>query len=198
MPDPALPPSDALPVNYVQIGDFELGDGTPARCVLTIKPKSDSKVDKKEADGKSGAVTTWKGAKPVDWEVEIAWIRRNELAHETIVEILYQVSPSGPNPGKPQQFSHRYARIHGTDNVIVENVDGPNDKPGSDEVTAKLKLTSWKKPAATATGQGAAKTDTDPTKWTGGDPHGPTTVGGFGGDPNNKVTFPGSVPTVKP
>jgi hypothetical protein len=157
-----------LPRNYVQIGDFELGDGTDAQCVLTIKPKSDSKVDKKEADGKSGAVTTWKGAKPTEWEIDIAWITRHATAHDAILEILYQLSPVGPNPGKAQQFAHASARIHGTDNVIVENVEGPDYKPGTDEATAKLKVTSWKKPAATAQGQGASKTDTDPTKWAGG------------------------------
>lgn len=194
--------AEILPAGYLQIGPYEFGDGVPARCVVVVKPKSDSKIDKKEADGKSGAVTTWKGAKPSEWEVELTWNGSDLDADAAIEEILYQLSPVGPNQGKPWQFATKRARIHGTDNVIVENVDGPNDKPGSDQVDAKLKLTSWKKPAATASGQGKATTDTDPSKWKGGDPNQitppHTTVTGFGGDPNNRVTFPGNVPTIKP
>ncbi len=160
-----------LPKGYVQIGDFELGVGTVNRCVVVIKPKSDSKVDKKEADGKKGAVTTWKGAKPSQWDLELTWNVRDGIVEDEendtrIEDILAELSPVGPNPGKPRQFASRRARIHATENVIVENIDGPDDKPGTSEVTAKLKLSSWTKPEATAAGQGDAKTDTDPQKWT--------------------------------
>lgn len=162
---PPDPPDDGpaiLPANYLQIGPYELGTGTDAKCIVIAKPKSDSKVDKKEADGKNGAVTTWKGAKPSQWEIDLSWNRSDVAADAAIEEILYQVSPVGPNPGKPWTWSSRRARIHGTDTVIVENVDGPDDEPGTDLVKAKLKATSWKKSTATTQGQGKADTDDDP------------------------------------
>ncbi len=54
------------------------------------------------------------------------------------------------------------------------------------------------KPAATAQGQGEAKTENDPQKWRLNSQQPATTVDGFGGIPGNKVTFPATAPAVKP
>jgi hypothetical protein len=145
----------------VRFGPHELGANCEARCIVVLKPKSAGKVDKKQADGKSDAATTWKGAKPAEWEAEISWNNRDGIEADEendarIEEILYQLSPRGPNPGKAWEFASKRSRIHGTSQVGIEDVEGPEDAPGSSEVKAKIKFASWAAPSETAKGQGEA------------------------------------------
>ena len=161
-------PAEVMPAGYLQLGEFELGVGTSALCVVTLKPKSGSKIDKKEADGKKGAATTYKGAKPADWECDLVWNNRPGIDDDNdaaIEEILYQLSPNGPNPGKAYDFAAKRARVHGTSQAVIEDVEGPEDAPGTSEVKAKIKFTAWTKPDATTQGQGDATTPTKADKW---------------------------------
>jgi hypothetical protein len=198
---PTLPTPAVLPRGYLQIGGFEFGPGAQgptARCVVKLKPKSSGKVDKKPAQGSDDAKTTWQGRLPADLEYEFSWNAQDADADAAIEEALYQIGPRGPNKGQTQTISGGRLRVHATDQVIVDELEGPDDVPGTSLVTAKLKLSSISKQAQTKqTGTGDATTPTDPKKWTGGGQP-TTTVQGFGGDPNNKVTFPGIVPTVTP
>lgn len=173
-------------------------------CIVVVKFTSKGKVDKKEADGKDDAHTTWKGRAPAEIEINLSW-KEIEPTDQEVCDALYQISPRGPNSGKAWDFTvgdGRDAKIHNAPRVVIEDLDGPVRSPGKGEATAKIKCSSWTQPTQ-ANGPGKATTPTDPQKWKGGSPYqqgsGPTTtVQGFGGDPNNKVTFPGNVPTVKP
>lgn len=161
--DPTTTPPARLPAGYIRFGEHELGPTCAARCLVVLKPKSAGKVDKKESDGKSDAVTTWKGAKPAEWEATVTWNNRSGILEDEendarIEEILYQLSPRGPNPGQAWEFASKRSRIHGTQQAGIEEVEGPEDKPGSSEVSAKIKFASWSAPNKTAQGQGKADT----------------------------------------
>ena len=215
MPPPAPPPpppdqTPAQPRGYLQLGTHEFGPGAPsdaARCVVTLKPKSKGKVDKKNAQGKDDAKTTWQGKDPADLEIEISWNSNDTAADAAIEDRLSDLNPRGPNGGKTLMIAARRLRIHAIDTIIIEEMDGPEDKPGTSLVSCKIKAASISKSAqAGQAGQGDAKTPTAPTKadgtaaptggqaWAGGqNPTSPGAVVGPGG------TIPQHpVPTVTP
>lgn len=153
--------ASTLPAGYIKIGPVEFGDDVPARCVVVVKCKSKRKVDKKAVDGKSDGTTTDKGREPADIEIDLSWNAYatnpdGSSVNAAVEEALYQIGPRGPNGGIPQQAAFKRSRVHGVDAIEVEELDGPNDVPGTDLVTAKLKGASWSKPAQT--GPGAATT----------------------------------------
>lgn len=154
--------ASALPAGYIKIGAYEFGPDVPARCVVTIsKLTSKVKLDKKAVDGKSDGTTTNKGRDPGDFEVSLEWNGADDAVDAAVAEALYQISPRGPNSGQPMAVAFKRSRVMAADNVIVEELDGPLDKAGTDLVTAKIKIATWTAPAAA--GQGAAKTATKAT-----------------------------------
>jgi hypothetical protein len=162
------------PAGYLRLGPYELGDvgavpGVSGRCLVTIKAKSKGKVDNKESDGKSDAVSTWKGASPCDLDIDISWnnrpgIEADSLNDASIEGILAVLSPRGPSPGQPWECAFNRANAHGVSQIVIEELDGPTDEPGTSLVKAKLKASSWAEPDKTAKGQGAAKTPEEADK----------------------------------
>jgi hypothetical protein len=169
MPPPPPPPTTPpLPRGYVQIGAYEFGVGAvgpTSQCVVTIKPTSKGKVDEKNAQGKDDAKTTWQGKEPADLEIEIQWNSARDDVDQAIEEQLFQLSPRGPNGGQTQTIAGRRLRVHATTTILVKEMEGPEDKPGTTLVSCKMKVASISAQAQTQqTGQGDAKTPTSPTK----------------------------------
>jgi hypothetical protein len=195
----AVTAASTLPAGYCKIGPQEFGDDVPARCVVTVEVKSKVKLDKKAVDGKSDGTTTNKGREPADVDIKLTWNRAalnpdGSSVDAAVEEALYQISPRGPNTGQPLDVGFKRSRVHGVDSMIVEEVDGPKDEPGTDLTTATIKGASWAKPSQA--GQGAAKTPDDAQGADGTAANKTITVKGFGGDPNNTVTIPGAPSTT--
>lgn len=174
-----------IPAGYAKIGDFEFGEECKARCVVVVKIKGKGKIDKKASDGKSDAITTFKGREPADVSIELSWDTRDDDADTAIEDALRELAPRGPNGGKAFDFVSRRSDVHDVSKIVVEEIEGPNDTPGTTQSTAKISAASWaKQKNSTKTANGAGKG---------------TTVDNFGGIPGNKVTFPpGNTPTVVP
>lgn len=182
----------ALPKGYVKIGPHELGVGCKALCVVKVTAKAKAKTDKKVSDGDDDATTVFKGKEPADFDLELSWNGDDDAADKAIEDILVQLSTRGANAGKSWTFDFRRARVYAAAAIVVDDVEGPNDVPGTSKCTAKLACSSWAKQQ----GKGKGKTTTDPSKWKTG--HAPIgTVDGFGGN-GNTVVIPQKAPTVKP
>lgn len=162
------------------------------RCKLHVKYKSKAKLHKAAGSGKSDAKITFTGKEVGDVEITIKWADLDPTAGD-MEQALLALSPRGPNAGKAWEWTERWAGIHDAASVIVEELEGPEPTEGTDELTAKIKCSTWTKPSASGAGAGTSSTPIDPAKWTakGG------TVQGFGGDPNNAVNFP-TAPKVVP
>lgn len=175
----------ALPKGYVKIGDYELGVGCKARCVVVVKAKAKAKVDKKVSDGDDDATTVFKGKEPADFDLELSWNGDEEDADAAIEDILVALSPRGPNAGKAFAFAFTRSRVYACDKIEVDDIEGPHDVPGTAKCTAKIALSSWSK----VKGKGKGKTTTDPSKWKTG--HAPVgTTGGFLGEPLKHTVVP--------
>jgi hypothetical protein len=214
IPPPPAPLPDQTPTQprgYLQLGTHEFGPGAPsaaARCVVTIKPKAKGKVDEKAAQGKDDAKTTWQGKEPADLEITIQWNTRDAEADQAIEDRLADLNPRGPNGGLTLTIAARRLRIHAVDTVIIKEMDGPEDKPGTTLVDCKITCASISAQAqAGQSGQGDAKTPTDPQKGDGTPTQDPSAGGkswtGAGNAPaqNNPAAaaaVSNPVPTVKP
>lgn len=189
----AVVTSSSVAAGFLRLGAYQFGPNVAASCVVTVKPKSKGKVDKKAADGKNDAITTWKGQEPASLTIDLTWNGANLAVDRAVTANLYQISPRGPNAGQPMACAFKDSRIHGVSSLIVEELEGPERKPGTDLVTAKITATSWVQPAQT--GQGAATTPKA------ADPATPPAAGGSTYVPPIIVpdfTNPGTGPTVMP
>jgi hypothetical protein len=155
------------PAGYLKLGDHELGEGCAARCVVKVTHKAKAKVDKKPADGKSDAITTAKGREPADIDIELTWkvnpFDDSDVAADLeIRDVIADISPRGKKSGKPQEIVYRGSEIHDVTAMVIEEIEGPLDTPGSNQVSAKIKGASWNKQKST--GASTAKA-VDPSKW---------------------------------
>ena len=118
---------------------------------------------------------------------------------------MTDLGPRGPNGGKTLTIAARRLRVHAIDTVIIEDMEGPEDKPGTTLVSCKIKCASISKNAqAGQAGQGDAKTPTTPQKadGTATPTGGQAWTGGSSGAPKNSAAanqaVSNPVPTVTP
>ena len=141
------------PANVVTIGGDTWPDPTLGRCgyvELTFKGKL--KVDKKAADGKSGAKATPKGKEVSEGDLTIHWIDDTDTTgqdlpspiNDAAMELLNKWSPAGEGSGKPFELAHYDQGPSGLDTIMFEDIDGPKREPG--KASCKLKFTAWSEP----------------------------------------------------
>lgn len=151
----------ALP-GGVQFGGWEFPPPDVGGGIALVTWDSGAKVDEKESDGKNDARTTFKGSSPAKFEVELRWSGRATSTDDYAVRMLKDLSPRGPNAGKPWEFVAADQEIHNAFNAMVKTIRGPVRTAGQDEVTAKISCSSWVKPKAT---KSVAKTPKKAEPW---------------------------------
>jgi hypothetical protein len=136
-------------------------------CKVTVKYGSKIKTQKANGSGKDDAKITVTGKEVGSVKITVKWLDLGPFSDDVEASLL-QLSPRGPNSGKPWAWTERFAGIHAAANVIVEDLEGPDPIEGTDEMQATITCSTWTKP--TNSGAGTGSTPTDPQKWTGGNP----------------------------
>jgi hypothetical protein len=135
-----------------------------ARCRVRCTYKGGAKIEKGQASGKSGAKLTFTGSKVATIDVTIDWPDIDPTA--TAMELsLLTISPHGANKGKAWDWTERFAGLYAVAAVMVEEMEGPDPKDGSDEMVVKLKLSGWDKQQQANAGTGTGATPTSSEKF---------------------------------
>jgi hypothetical protein len=135
-------------VGVVQIGSWRFPPAEGGEGVATVTWQGSAKLDEKESDGANDARTTFKGRQTGKAEIVFRWRGRTATGEATPTDVyagkmLADISPRGPNAGKPFEIVAPDQEIHAAHNIIVKDLKGPIRPLGGGEVTATLSCSTW-------------------------------------------------------
>lgn len=139
-------------MEYLTIGDVNVHE--LPEVAFNVKYVGKIKVDKKTADGAKDATSAVKGREVREIKIHLSWPDIPRL-NAMMQPILKNWDPSGPDGGKPFDFSHERQGLDMGDvkairAVLLEAATGPDCEPGSGIVTMEYDGGSWSAPTAAA------------------------------------------------
>lgn len=153
-------------------GEFAIGSWKWQRRhgSVLIAYKSSAEFDKKKADGKNDARTTFKGRKvgevsiTITWKIDKAAAGAKGPIDSYVRDLLADISPRGPNAGKSWTWTEDDQTIHNANDITIDDIDTKRP-PGTGSGTATIKASTWTKPPPTPS---VVKTPTKPEPWSPG------------------------------
>ncbi|HEY8944911.1 MAG TPA: hypothetical protein VIM73_11650 [Polyangiaceae bacterium] len=150
---------------YIALGSPSSGGAefppSGAQGRVVVHWKGGVKIQKAKGAGKDGANQTIQGTQVAEAVVVGSYPDRDP--HADLWEAaLAVISPYGPGGTKSWDLAQRFAKLYGATAAIVEDLEGPNPKEGTDEMTIKIKLSIWTKPTKSGTGTGTTPTTPQP------------------------------------
>lgn len=131
-------------------GTFSVGTWKWSPRYGNVSIKYASKGDWKDvkADGRNDSRKTWLGRKNA--EISLTLESKDDSAYDGPIEayvanMVGDLSPRGPNGGKPFAWVEADQYMHNVSDVTVDDIETERS-PGTGKLITKMKLSSWVKP----------------------------------------------------